>query len=126
MEREQREIERERQEREEKEKKEQEKAKGKGKAAKGISKHNLPIDMADSVVGRSPGLLAETLTSTWGSQSKAVTPPASPWPLAKSVGPSAPKTRTSSLHGMRKSNYPLQPHFLWVRPNRYLSVQKNL
>ena len=100
-EREQREIEdRERQEREkeEKEKKEREKAKGKGKgkAVKGISKHNSPIDMADSVVGKSPGHLAETLTSTWGSQSKAVTPAASPWPLAKSVGPSTPKMEQSS------------------------------
>jgi len=77
-------------EKEEKERKEREKAKA--KTPKGTSKHNSPIDLADSVVGKSPGLLADTLVSVWGSQSKAVTPAASPWPSAKSVDPSTPKT----------------------------------
>ncbi|KAL4072648.1 hypothetical protein V8B97DRAFT_333381 [Scleroderma yunnanense] len=84
------EREREQREKEEREKKEREKTKL--KPPKGTSKHNSPIDLADSVVGKSPGRLADTLTSVWGSQSKAVTPAASPWPSARSVDPITPKT----------------------------------
>ena len=92
-EREQRETEeRQRKEREKEGKERKEREKAKAKTPKGASKHNSPIDLADSVVGKSPGPLADTLTSVWGSQSKAVTPSASPWPSAKSIDPSTPKT----------------------------------
>ncbi|KAI6155115.1 hypothetical protein BKA82DRAFT_2477730 [Pisolithus tinctorius] len=78
--------------RNEKERKERLQARDKSKTPRGTSKQNSPIDLADSVVGKSPGRLGETLTSVWGSQSKAVTPAASPWPAPRSVGPTTPKT----------------------------------
>lgn len=86
------EREREQREKEEKERKERLQARDKSKTPRGTSKQNSPIDLADSVVGKSPGRLGETLTSVWGSQSKAVTPAASPWPAPRSVGPTTPKT----------------------------------
>ncbi|KAH0833014.1 hypothetical protein J3R83DRAFT_11999 [Lanmaoa asiatica] len=67
--------------------------KGKGKGKKNTSKPNSPIDLADTTVGKSPGQLANTLTSVWGSQSKAVTPAASPFPpSARSMGPTTPRS----------------------------------
>lgn len=80
-------------EKEEKERKERQQSK---KGLRGTSKQNSPIDFADSTVGKSPGRLGDTLTSVWGSQSKAVTPAASPWPSSKSVGPTPPKTKLST------------------------------
>lgn len=69
--------------------------KGKGKKTK-TPKTSIPpspIDPADTTVGKSPGKLAETLTSVWGSTSKANTPGASPLiQTSKSIGPTTPKT----------------------------------
>ncbi|KAI6102431.1 hypothetical protein EV401DRAFT_763013 [Pisolithus croceorrhizus] len=90
-EREREEMERKEREQEEKERKERQQAKEKSKTPRGTSKQNSPIDLADTTVGKSPGRLGETLTSVWGSQSKAVTPAASPWPSSKSVGLTTPQ-----------------------------------
>ncbi|KAG8213323.1 hypothetical protein J3R82DRAFT_11804 [Butyriboletus roseoflavus] len=68
------------------------KSKGKGKT-KNASKLNSPLDLADTTVGKSPGELANTLTSVWGSQSTAVTPAPSPFPSsARSMGPTTPRS----------------------------------
>lgn len=71
-------------------------AKGKGKGKSKTPKTTVPpspIDPADTTVGKSPGQLAETLTSVWGSASKANTPGASPLvQTSKSLEPTTPKT----------------------------------
>ncbi|KAI6128933.1 hypothetical protein EDD16DRAFT_27288 [Pisolithus croceorrhizus] len=89
------EREREQREKEEKERKERQQAREKSKTPRGTSKQNSPIDLADTTVGKSPGRLGDTLTSVWGSQSKAVTPAASPWPSSKSVGIENPQPTES-------------------------------
>jgi hypothetical protein len=83
--------------------KEQEKGKGKGKTPKNTSKPNSPIDLADTTVGKSPGQLANALTMVWGSQSKAATPAASPFPPSRSVGPTTPKHEAPPPPESRKS-----------------------
>lgn len=71
-------------------------AKGKGKGKNKTPKTTVPpspIDPADTTVGKSPGQLAEALTSVWGSASKANTPGASPLvQISKSLEPITPKT----------------------------------
>ena len=67
------------------------KGKGKSKTPK-TSIPPSPIDPADTTVGKSPGQLAETLTSVWGSASKANTPGASPLiQTSKSIEPETSK-----------------------------------
>ncbi|KAI6108131.1 hypothetical protein F5141DRAFT_1120837 [Pisolithus sp. B1] len=96
------EREREQREKDEKERKERQQAREKSKTPRGTSKQNSPIDLADTTVGKSPGRLGDTLTSVWGSQSKAVTPAASPWPSSKSVGPTTPKIENPQPTESRK------------------------
>lgn len=71
-------------------------AKGKGKGKNKTPKTTVPpspIDPADTTVGKSPGQLAEALTSVWGSASKANTPGASPLvQTSRSLEPTTPKT----------------------------------
>lgn len=71
-------------------------AKGKGKGKNKTPKTTVPpspIDPADTTVGKSPGQLAEALTSVWGSASKVNTPGASPLvPTSRSLEPTTPKT----------------------------------
>lgn len=75
-------------------------AKGKGKGKNKTPKTTVPpspIDPADTTVGKSPGQLAETLTSVWGSASKANTPGASPLAQAsKSLEPTTPKVEAAA------------------------------
>jgi hypothetical protein len=75
------------------------KSKGKGKTkTPKASVPPSPIDPADTTVGKSPGKLAETLTSVWGSASKAATPGASPLiQTSRSIGPATPKTEAPPL-----------------------------
>lgn len=71
-------------------------ARGKGKGKNKTPKTTVPpspIDPADTTVGKSPGQLAEALTSVWGSTSKANTPGASPLvQTSRSLEPTTPKT----------------------------------
>lgn len=71
-------------------------AKGKGKGKNKTPKTTVPpspIDPADTTVGKSPGQLAEALTSVWGSASKVNTPGASPLvQTSRSLEPTTPKT----------------------------------
>jgi hypothetical protein len=70
--------------------------KGKGKGKNKTPKTTVPpspIDPADTTVGKSPGQLAEALTSVWGSASKVNTPGASPLvQTSRSLEPTTPKT----------------------------------
>ena len=72
--------------------------KGKGTKNLNTNKLNSPVDLADTTVGKSPGQLGQALTSVWGSQSKAATPAASPFPSsARSVGPESLKLAPREL-----------------------------